>query len=42
MPALTDEMVLAGKFVREALTRYEREAVEPIYPELWGYEGPSR
>ena len=36
---VAEEVVLAGKFVREALVRYEREVVDPVYPELWAYEG---
>ena len=37
--ALAEEMVLAGKYVREALTRYEAEVDDPVYPEYWAYEG---
>lgn len=37
--ALPEELVLAGKFVQEALNRYDRDAVDPVYPEYWAYEG---
>lgn len=37
--ALTEELVLAGKYVSEALNRYEREVEDPVYPEYWAYEG---
>lgn len=33
------EMVMAGKFLTEALTRYETIVDEPTYPEYWGYNG---
>lgn len=33
------EIVQAGRFLREALTKHETTVDEPIYPELWGYEG---
>ena len=37
--AVGNEITLAGKFLRESLVRYETTVDEPIYPELWGYEG---
>jgi hypothetical protein len=36
---LPNELALAGKFVTEALARYDREVDDPIYPEYWAYEG---
>lgn len=36
---ISEELVLAGKYVKEALVRYEQSVDDPVYPELWGYEG---
>lgn len=36
---VAQEVVLAGKFLRESLIQYEATVDEPIYPELWAYEG---
>jgi len=36
---VSEEVILAGKFLNEALTRYETEITEPVYPEYWAYEG---
>lgn len=36
---IQNEMILAGKFLTESLTRYETKLTETVYPELWGYEG---
>lgn len=36
---VSQELVLAGKFLKESLTRYELEVEQPVYPEYWGYEG---
>lgn len=33
------EVTLAGKFLKESLVKYETTVDEPVYPELWGYEG---
>lgn len=36
---VAQEVVLAGKFLNEALTKYETEVTQPVYPEYWAYEG---
>lgn len=37
--ALPEEMALAGKYITEALNRYEAQVDDPVYPEYWAYEG---
>ncbi|MBW4692207.1 MAG: DUF2184 domain-containing protein [Lyngbya sp. HA4199-MV5] len=36
---IQNEVVLAGKFLTEALTTYETQLVETVWPEMWGYNG---
>lgn len=36
---IAQEVVLAGKFLDEALTKYETQIEQPDYPEYWGAEG---
>lgn len=36
---LANEITIAGKFLRESLTRYETEFLDTVYPDYWGYEG---
>lgn len=36
---LPQEIAIAGKFLRESLTKYDQELIETVYPDYWGYEG---
>jgi hypothetical protein len=36
---LPNELALAGKFITEALAKYDRQVDDPVYPEYWAYEG---
>lgn len=36
---LAAEVLAAGKFLTEALTVYEPQIIESVYPEYWGYNG---
>lgn len=37
--ALSNEIVQAGKFLKEALIKHETTITETEYPEYWGYDG---
>lgn len=37
--AVSQEVVLAGKFLEQSLVKYETTLLETEYPEYWGYEG---